>query len=322
MIFPIKMPKIFVQSLPNHCTAEILTNYFLKFVDSVKVKRSKNKGKKIKMSAVIEFCSLNDLNKIINMDHYVLGEKLRIVPYRGDTKLKVSQRNNFLTKKEKSQVGQNKKMDDQPLYFKKKTVLNSTGNKEIDLANYTKPFSKPGHKRKELKGSDRPQRLEYHYNGESSSVFIKEKEKDPESPQKPIQQRKDSYHVSEKKSSPLPQSMLEHLGRHNAIPQETEKLKLQKEPVSANLIRVAPTPQEDEPQMNLGILPFVSNLTELRLFSSRHLPTGLSNQIFSFRENKGLARNHLSSITKRSDFICARRHVASNLRFNFQSKKN
>lgn len=75
------MPKIFIESLPKKCTAEMLKTYLLQFVTEVTVKRSKNKGRRIKMYAIVEFSKEEDYQKIVNGDYYILGEKLNVKPF-------------------------------------------------------------------------------------------------------------------------------------------------------------------------------------------------------------------------------------------------
>lgn len=75
------MPKIFIESLPKKCTADMLKKYFLQFVKEVNVKRSKNKGRRIKMYAIVEFASDEEYQKVVSMEHVVFGEKLMVKPF-------------------------------------------------------------------------------------------------------------------------------------------------------------------------------------------------------------------------------------------------
>lgn len=76
-----KMYKIFIYSLPRECTCQILTEHFLQYIKHFKVKRSKNKGRKAKIFAVLEVFKKSDITKIFAHEHYINGKKLIIKPF-------------------------------------------------------------------------------------------------------------------------------------------------------------------------------------------------------------------------------------------------
>lgn len=61
--------------------SEDLTRYFLQYIDSFSVNRSKNKGRKAKLFAIMEVYSLADANKIFDTEHIINGKKIKISPY-------------------------------------------------------------------------------------------------------------------------------------------------------------------------------------------------------------------------------------------------
>lgn len=75
------MPKIFIEKLPRNCTSKILREYFAELAPKFNVRRSKNKGKKTKMHAVIEIFSESVFEKILSMEHEINGKKLKLKPY-------------------------------------------------------------------------------------------------------------------------------------------------------------------------------------------------------------------------------------------------
>lgn len=75
------MPKLFIESLPRNCTSRVLKNYFRQLTPSLRVRRSKNKGRKTKMWAIIDISSEEDFNRIVKMEHTILGEGLEVKPY-------------------------------------------------------------------------------------------------------------------------------------------------------------------------------------------------------------------------------------------------
>jgi len=76
------MFKIFIHSLPRKCTSHILKAYFSQFTDKLKVKRSKNKGKRSKMYAILEVNSSEIYHMIMNNQHSLMGEKLHLRPFQ------------------------------------------------------------------------------------------------------------------------------------------------------------------------------------------------------------------------------------------------
>lgn len=75
------MPKLFIESLPRNCTSKVLKNYFRKLTPSLRVRRSKNKGRKTKMWAIIDISSEEDFKRIVEMEHLILGQDLGVKPY-------------------------------------------------------------------------------------------------------------------------------------------------------------------------------------------------------------------------------------------------
>lgn len=65
--------KLFLDNLPTGITSEVLTLYFFKYLDRFSINRSKNKGKKSKLFAIMEVYSLEDANKIYSTKHIVKG---------------------------------------------------------------------------------------------------------------------------------------------------------------------------------------------------------------------------------------------------------
>lgn len=76
-----KMPKLFIESLPRNCTSNVLKKYFRKLTGRVRVKKSKNKGKKTRLYAVIEVFCETDFQKILESEHCILGHEVCVKPY-------------------------------------------------------------------------------------------------------------------------------------------------------------------------------------------------------------------------------------------------
>jgi len=73
--------KIFIYSLPRTCTSLILTEHFLKFLKYFNVKRSKNKGRKAKIFAILQVFSKSDVKIVFANEHIIDGTKLIIKPF-------------------------------------------------------------------------------------------------------------------------------------------------------------------------------------------------------------------------------------------------
>lgn len=99
-----KMPKIFIESLPRNCTAKDLKDHFAKYIPHFKLRRSKNKGRKTKMHAILEISSEEDFKVIISKEHTFQGEKLKLKP--------------FTDKKSKKEAKNKKENEEQVEYIK------------------------------------------------------------------------------------------------------------------------------------------------------------------------------------------------------------
>jgi hypothetical protein len=85
-----KVYKIFIYSLPREFTCEVLTQHFLKYIKQFKVKRSKNKGRKTKIFAILEVYKKSDITVVFANEHFINGKKLNIKPYNKNKNKKMN----------------------------------------------------------------------------------------------------------------------------------------------------------------------------------------------------------------------------------------
>lgn len=95
------MFELFIKSLPKSCSKKNLDDYFSTIVTDFKLKKSKNKGKKILRYAFLWVNSELDYDKILNSEHIINGEKLNI-----QSNLKYKEN---LSKRKSQKIGLNNK---------------------------------------------------------------------------------------------------------------------------------------------------------------------------------------------------------------------
>ena len=84
------MSKIFICPLPKSCTSQVLRDHFSQYDKDLKVRRSKNKGKKSKMFAIMELSSKPLFDLVMSLDHVVLDKKLKLKPFMSQDQRKPS----------------------------------------------------------------------------------------------------------------------------------------------------------------------------------------------------------------------------------------
>ena len=81
------MKKVFIRNLPKGTSILILTTYLASILnDKFVIKKTKNKGRKIKIHAFLQLSSEEDLKKIYSMNHFVNGTQLEIKEYINNSK--------------------------------------------------------------------------------------------------------------------------------------------------------------------------------------------------------------------------------------------